>query len=101
MADGLLTLGTPRGLGRFFHQFGQYDIILTTYEVLRAEVHYARPPPDRARRYDTKYSRVLSPLIKVGFWRVCLDEAQMLEMATNKVAGMRANDALAVQWRST
>ena len=63
-------------------------MLLTTYDVMGTEVHYARPPPDRSRRRaEVKYPRPLSPLIRVGFWRVCLDEAQMLERSMTVVAG--------------
>lgn len=51
-----------------------YDIVLTTYPVLSKEIHYARNPPDRARRTAQKYVPHRSPLVQILWWRVLLDE---------------------------
>ena len=40
----------------------------------------------RARRYDRRYVAVPSPLTGILFWRICLDEAQMVESTTAKVS---------------
>ncbi|KAI3557572.1 SNF2 family domain-containing protein [Colletotrichum abscissum] len=56
-----------------------YDVVITTYPVLSAEVHFALKPPDRSRRQERKYDRLVSPLTRISWWRVCLDEAQMIE----------------------
>lgn len=62
------------------------DVIITTYAVLTAEVHFARPPPDRSRRRERKYERKESPLVKISWWRLCLDEAQMIENGFGQAA---------------
>ncbi|KAF2757096.1 hypothetical protein EJ05DRAFT_55747 [Pseudovirgaria hyperparasitica] len=65
----------------------KFDIVLTTYAVLRREVHFARPPPDRSTRHGTaKEARRRSPLVEIHWWRVCLDEAQMVENGVSKAA---------------
>ncbi|KAL0779450.1 hypothetical protein CaCOL14_003934 [Colletotrichum acutatum] len=56
-----------------------YDVVITTYPILSAEVHFALKPPDRSRRQERKYERLVSPLTRISWWRVCLDEAQMIE----------------------
>ncbi|OHE95889.1 SNF2 family domain-containing protein [Colletotrichum orchidophilum] len=56
-----------------------YDVVITTYPVLSAEVHFALKPPERSRRQERKYERPVSPLTRISWWRVCLDEAQMIE----------------------
>ena len=40
---------------------------------------------DRSMRYNKRYVSLPSPLTSVLFWRICLDEAQMVESTTAKV----------------
>lgn len=59
----------------------QFDVVITTYGVLRSEIHVARPGPDRPRREDSAYSkegRLRSPLVMVEWKRVVMDEVQMV-----------------------
>jgi E3 ubiquitin-protein ligase SHPRH len=64
----------------------QYDIVLTTYHVLSREIHYAKPPPDRSLRHEKHYEPRKSPLVQICWWRVCLDEAQMVESGVSQQA---------------
>jgi len=81
----------------------QCDIVLTTYDVLRQEVHHAIGPvldpsasaasalervAGRSLRFQKRYKVVPSPLCYLRFWRLCLDEAQMIESSTAKAAEM-------------
>lgn len=66
-----------------------YDVVITTYRILSAEMHYAAAPSGRPRRHERAYQRLNSPLQQISWWRVCLDEAQMVGggfSATAKVA---------------
>ncbi|KAL4857890.1 E3 ubiquitin-protein ligase [Chlorella vulgaris] len=68
------------------------DIVLTTYEVLRRDVHlssdeYASAAA-RTLRGRKKYHIMPTPLTRLRWWRVCLDEAQMVESSTAKAAKM-------------
>ncbi|KAF4978695.1 hypothetical protein FZEAL_4964 [Fusarium zealandicum] len=63
-----------------------HDIIITTYAVLSAELHYAFEPPQRSRRHERVYPRAKSPLVQLSWWRVCLDEAQMIENGYTQAA---------------
>ncbi|KAK4979389.1 hypothetical protein LTR66_010527 [Elasticomyces elasticus] len=65
---------------------GEFDVVLTTYRVLAREVHHATDPPDRSRRRARKYEHLKSPLVQILWWRVCLDEAQMVESGVNAAA---------------
>ncbi|KAF9881314.1 hypothetical protein CkaCkLH20_01464 [Colletotrichum karsti] len=64
------------------------DIVITTYPVLSSELHYALKPPERSRRQERKYDRPESPLTKIHWWRVCLDEAQMIESGVTGAAAV-------------
>ncbi|TKX25328.1 ATP-dependent helicase-like protein [Elsinoe australis] len=63
------------------------DIVLVTYHILAGEIHFAVDPPDRALRHKSKQlKRKRSPLVQMDWWRVCLDEAQMVESGVSKAA---------------
>ncbi|KAF8938446.1 SNF2 family N-terminal domain-containing protein [Dissophora ornata] len=62
-------------------QLAQYDVVLTTYPVLSKEVNYTNRF-DRPRRHERQYIPRKSPFILIDWWRVCLDEAQMIEGAS-------------------
>ncbi|PVH97810.1 hypothetical protein DM02DRAFT_616279, partial [Periconia macrospinosa] len=63
-----------------------YDVVLTTYNVLSKEIHFATPAPDRSLRHAPKHERKNSPLVQIQWWRVCLDEAQMVESGVSQAA---------------
>ncbi|EWZ97636.1 hypothetical protein FOWG_02041 [Fusarium oxysporum f. sp. lycopersici MN25] len=63
-----------------------HDIILTTYSVLSSELHFTTAPPERSRRHARVYDRPRSPLVQISWWRVCLDEAQMIESGYSQAA---------------
>lgn len=67
-------------------QFLSQDVILTTYNVLAREIHHSGHTPDRDLRHGKKYQRRLSPLIQLTWWRVVLDEAQMIESGISNAA---------------
>lgn len=62
------------------------DVVLTTYQVLRREIFYAVDPPDRSLRHARKAHSRRSPLVQIFWWRVCLDEAQMVESGVSNAA---------------
>ncbi|KAF2842958.1 hypothetical protein M501DRAFT_1012340 [Patellaria atrata CBS 101060] len=64
----------------------QYDVVLTTYSVLSREIHYATPPPERNLRHAKQHESRRSPLVQISWWRVCLDEAQMVESGVSQAA---------------
>ena len=63
----------------------QHDVILTTYNVLGREIHYAESA-DRNLRHEKRYEKRLSPLTQMVWWRVILDEAQMVESGVSNAA---------------
>lgn len=64
----------------------KYDVVLTTYSTLRREVHFAADPPKRNMRHAPKFERTRSPLVQIKWWRICLDEAQMVESGATAAA---------------
>jgi E3 ubiquitin-protein ligase SHPRH len=64
----------------------RFDIVVTTYNVLSKEIHHATPPPDRSFRNPKRHERRNSPLVEISWWRVCLDEAQMIESGVSQAA---------------
>lgn len=64
------------------------DVVITTYNVLTAELHFANDPPERSRRYERAYRRMKSPLVQISWWRLCLDEAQMIENGYSQAASV-------------
>lgn len=64
----------------------RYDIVLTTYATLAREIHFTTDPPERSRRFEKQHRSCKSPLVLINWWRVCLDEAQMVESGVSKAA---------------
>jgi E3 ubiquitin-protein ligase SHPRH len=64
----------------------RFDIVVTTYNVLSKEIHHATPPPDRSFRNAKRHERRNSPLVEISWWRICLDEAQMIESGVSQAA---------------
>ncbi|KAF9296961.1 hypothetical protein BGZ74_010078 [Mortierella antarctica] len=71
-------------------ELAQYDIVLSTYNVLSREVNYVQEY-DRSRRYERVYTPRKSPFMLIDWWRLCLDEAQMIEGASVSQAAAVAN----------
>ncbi|KAI0370965.1 hypothetical protein BV20DRAFT_943332 [Pilatotrama ljubarskyi] len=58
-----------------------FDVCITTYTVLQHDLGVARPPPNRPRRAFVDYgnsSRSRSPLVMCEWYRVIMDEVQMV-----------------------
>lgn len=62
------------------------DVVLTTYNVLAREIHFAEEKPHREFRKKKKFEPRRSPLVQLSWWRVCLDEAQMVESGVSNSA---------------
>lgn len=76
-----------KGAQSIVADLAQRDVVLTTYSVLAKEVHFAVDPPERSlRQRERKRARPRSPLVQMHWWRVCLDEAQMVESGVSAAA---------------
>jgi len=67
-------------------QLLQSDVVLTTYNVIAKEIHYVSEKPDRNLRGRPRAEAPKSPLTQISWWRVCLDEAQMVESGVSSAA---------------
>ncbi|KAI1106142.1 SNF2 family N-terminal domain-containing protein [Jackrogersella minutella] len=67
-------------------KLAEHDVVITTYNVLQSEIHYAAEPPARSMRHEKKYRYPKSPLLQISWWRVCLDEAQQVESSATNAA---------------
>ncbi|KAI8873760.1 hypothetical protein GQ42DRAFT_141708 [Ramicandelaber brevisporus] len=79
----------------------RYDIVLTTYEVLTNELHYTKPVSKRPRRYEQAYIPPKSPLTRIMWWRVCLDEAQMVRSKDSNPSRVAARIPGVHRWAVT
>ncbi|XP_021176668.2 E3 ubiquitin-protein ligase SHPRH [Fundulus heteroclitus] len=81
----------------------EQDVVITTYDVLRSELNYVDIPHSNSKdgrrfRNQKRYMAVPSPLVAVEWWRICLDEAQMIECPTAKAAEMALRLASVNRW---
>jgi E3 ubiquitin-protein ligase SHPRH len=84
-------LGAEKGVRISAEELAQYDVVLTNYDVLRKEVHLTTEDNQRSRRHKRVYDRSTTPLTHIRWWRVCLDEAQMVENTMANASGMLGN----------
>ncbi|KAL0019181.1 hypothetical protein WJX77_000293 [Trebouxia sp. C0004] len=76
------------------------DVVLTTYDVLKRDVHHLADPEQQSKTFRTRkrYEVIPTPLTRLCWWRVCLDEAQMVESSTAKAAEMASKLAAHHRW---
>ncbi|MEQ2212163.1 hypothetical protein XENOCAPTIV_026490 [Xenoophorus captivus] len=89
-SSSLRVLGVKRHGFIQPHMLAEQDVVITTYDVLLSELNYVDIPHSNSRggrrfRNQKRYMAVPSPLVAVEWWRICLDEAQMVECPTAKV----------------
>ncbi|NXJ80274.1 SHPRH ligase, partial [Trogon melanurus] len=75
------------------HMLAEQEVVITTYDVLRTELNYVDIPHSNSKdgrrfRNQKRYMAIPSPLVAVEWWRICLDEAQMVECTTAKATEM-------------
>lgn len=83
-------------------ELASYDIILTDYATLQSEFYYTNHNPStRQLRRPSRYLTAKSPLLYVNWWRVCLDEAQMVSSVITKPAKLVAQLSSVHRWAVT
>jgi SNF2 family DNA or RNA helicase len=74
------------------------DIVLTTYDVLRSDLYHVLADMPKRLRFDKKYKPMPTPLTAINWWRICLDECQMVESTTAKAAAMALHLSTVNRW---
>ncbi|KAK9124782.1 hypothetical protein Sjap_014384 [Stephania japonica] len=77
------------------------DIVLTTYDVLKEDLSHDsdRHEGDRRfMRFKKRYPVLPTPLTKIFWWRICLDEAQMVEGNTTGATEMAMRLSTKCRW---
>ena len=73
-------------------ELSRADLVLTTFEVLRTELNYVSERSSERSLRGGKHSSAVqppaSPLLARRWWRLIVDEAQMVESGTAKAAAM-------------
>ncbi|KAJ5157536.1 uncharacterized protein N7482_008636 [Penicillium canariense] len=67
-------------------ELSDFDVVLTTYNVISREIHYTGAMPKRSLRHEKRFETRKTPLVRISWWRVCLDEAQMIESGVSNAA---------------
>lgn len=69
-------------------------------QVLTKELNYTEPV-SRSLRHTKRFYAPTSPLLFVQWWRLCLDEAQMVEGSTCRAAEMAKKFSSVNKWAVT
>lgn len=74
------------------------DIVLITYDTLRSELDYVDLQNSNKLRNPKRFNTTPTPLLSINWWRICLDEAQMVDSANTKVAQMALKLSAKHRW---
>lgn len=83
-------------------KLASYDVILTDYHTLRSEFDYCQSnSSDRVLRTSSKIIKRKSPLLNLYFWRLCLDESQMITDMKTRQSQMVSELSAVHRWAVT
>lgn len=83
------------------HELATADIVLTTYDTLRADLSHdveGNDEQERPMRFRKRYPVVPTPLTRLRWWRICLDEAQMVESNSARATEMALRLDAQIRW---
>ncbi|XP_008782680.2 E3 ubiquitin-protein ligase SHPRH isoform X1 [Phoenix dactylifera] len=89
--EGARNLDSLAALTRDICELATADIVLTTYDVLKEDLSHDSDRHDGDRhflRFQKRYPVVPTLLTRIHWWRLCLDEAQMVECNKASVTEM-------------
>ncbi|KAG4066978.1 hypothetical protein HA402_007726 [Bradysia odoriphaga] len=79
-----------------------YDVVLTDYNIMKSEIYYSESNKrETVMRTERKYIIPTSPLTMIHWWRVVLDEAQMVETPKNNCSRMVKSLPAVHRWSVT
>ncbi|KAK9884497.1 hypothetical protein WA026_007338 [Henosepilachna vigintioctopunctata] len=79
----------------------EFDIVITTYSVLQSEFRLTEKGQSFELRKKRKYDYPGSPLSRIKWWRLCLDEAQTVETPGKIVSAMARKLSAQYRWAVT
>lgn len=80
----------------------QYDVVITDYNILTTEIHFTKTnSKENVLRRERKHLTATSPLTYLKWWRVCLDEAQMVESQKSQCTQMVKTFSTVHRWAVT
>ncbi|KAF5302451.1 hypothetical protein FQR65_LT08541 [Abscondita terminalis] len=82
-------------------QLKNYDLVLTTYNVLQSELRLSESGQVLTLRREQRYSSPGCPLLLIKWWRLCLDEAQTVEIPTAMISTMAKKLSAYHRWAVT
>ncbi|KAJ5500538.1 Zinc finger RING-type [Penicillium expansum] len=82
-------------------ELAEFDVVLTTYNVIAKEIHYVGAAPQRSLRHEKRFVQRKTPLVRLSWWRVCLDEAQMIESGVSNAAKVARLIPREIAWAVT
>ncbi|CRL27116.1 SNF2-related [Penicillium camemberti] len=82
-------------------ELAEFDVVLTTYNVIAKEIHYTGATPKRSLRHEKRFVQRKTPLVRLSWWRVCLDEAQMIESGVSNAAKVARLIPREIAWAVT
>ncbi|KGO76798.1 Helicase, C-terminal [Penicillium italicum] len=82
-------------------ELAEFDVVLTTYNVIAKEIHYVGNTPQRSLRHEKRFVQRKTPLVRLSWWRVCLDEAQMIESGVSNAAKVARLIPREIAWAVT
>jgi E3 ubiquitin-protein ligase SHPRH len=74
------------------------DVVLTTFDVLRKDLAFEVGAPSGRSSRNSKYPVFPTPLTRLTWWRVVIDEAQMIEGSSTKAAQMANHLRMVNRW---
>ncbi|GMT14694.1 hypothetical protein PFISCL1PPCAC_5991, partial [Pristionchus fissidentatus] len=85
------------------HYLNQFDIVITTYDVITKERNYVDLfCPRRLRKRPYEMAKVAcTPLFSVHWWRICLDESQMVDNGASSISVMCKGLRARARWSVT
>ena len=100
--EGITSVkGKKTSLEEHITLLAESDIVLTTYNVIAKEVHIVKEKPDRKLRHKRVHEDPKTPLTEISWWRVCLDEAQMVESGVSNAATVARLIPREIAWAVT
>ena len=79
----------------------QFDVVFTTYNFLKREIHASRPGRDGVRRGARSVQRREAAITQMNWYRVVLDEAQMVEGKYSRAFEMAVKLERKISWSVT